>query len=158
MLDLRVLAPRLAASGTPVCLSVGQAQDQVHWRKQFVGCRRRPVGHTALCQWECARNKLLMNLRSPASLGAGPLQPIHLLRAEHIKHMNISLEHTQDTYDGDIKWWHSKFQWWSVCPHLIYDVLATVDWALQFYLLKDSLSSFLFLDLILFSLCFDIST
>lgn len=61
---------------------LGHTQCLALCLERCVGRRKQQVCGTAWCRWGRAKNRLLMSLRSPASLGAGPPHPIHLLMDE----------------------------------------------------------------------------
>ncbi len=78
---------------------VGHARRLAQCWERCVGCQRQQVGGTVWCRWGRARNRPLMSLRSPASLGAGPHHPIHLLMDDsdtqtHIVYECITQTHT----------------------------------------------------------------
>lgn len=91
------------------------------------------------CRWGRARNRPLMSLRSPASLGAGPHHSICLLMGDtqtHIACECLTQMHTVHvhacwtTHDRVIHTYthgdkQSKFQRWSACPYLVAVVIAT---------------------------------
>lgn len=125
---------------------MGQARCLAQCWERCVGCQRQQVCGTVWCRWECARNRPLMSLRSPASLGAGPPHSIHLLMDDSDKETCTAYEcytntytrgcfeyaggHCKDTFDHDICTYthrdgQSTFQRWSACPYLVSVVMAT---------------------------------